>query len=117
MSSGRANWRTDTTLRRTPDDGRTIKPRQNYQHKYQRQKEPMKSKQISKRKRGRRTAFTDIVSLSPVRNGRAYDAGYDCGINGPNTTNCHFTYFSTKELTEEWERGKSDAMREKQDNA
>ena len=58
-----------------------------------------------------------LVSLRPVRSGHAYGAGYDCGLNGVNTTNCHFKYFGTKELTKEWERGKADAEREKQANA
>jgi ribosome modulation factor len=38
----------------------------------------------------------------------AYAAGYDCGLNGGNTTNCHFSLFSTRELTEAWEHGKRD---------
>ena len=36
----------------------------------------------------------------------AYKMGYDCGLNGANTTNCHFSLFSTAENTAEWERGK-----------
>lgn len=42
-----------------------------------------------------------------------YQAGRDAGINGPNTRNCHFTWFSSKERTAEWERGKAagDAVR------
>lgn len=39
----------------------------------------------------------------------AYRAGYDCGKNGVNTTNCHFGIFSTPENTKAWERGKADA--------
>lgn len=35
-----------------------------------------------------------------------YAAGFDCGKNGSNTKNCHFNWFSTKERTAEWERGK-----------
>lgn len=38
----------------------------------------------------------------------AYNAGYDCGQNGPNTVNCHFSLFSTPENTMAWERGKND---------
>ena len=41
-----------------------------------------------------------------------YVAGYDCGRNGPNANNCHFSLFSTTESTREWERGKADAERE-----
>jgi len=40
--------------------------------------------------------------------------GYDCGINGPNTTNCHFGIFSAPEFTKAWERGKARAEQEKQ---
>lgn len=38
----------------------------------------------------------------------AYKAGFDCGTNGPNEQNCHFTIFATRENTKEWERGKKD---------
>ena len=37
-----------------------------------------------------------------------YEAGYDCGSNGANTVNCHFSIFSLPEDTKEWERGKRD---------
>ena len=37
----------------------------------------------------------------------AYDLGYDCGLNGPNTTNCSFSIFYCKESTKAWERGKA----------
>lgn len=49
------------------------------------------------------------VSLRPVNSGHAYTAGYDFGLNGANTRNCHFKYFATPELTKEWERGKADS--------
>ena len=38
-----------------------------------------------------------------------YDAGYDCGMNGVSATNCCFSFFSSKEKTAEWERGKKQA--------
>jgi hypothetical protein len=38
---------------------------------------------------------------------RAYDAGVDAGKNGPNTTNCHFSLFSSREMTQAWEEGKN----------
>jgi len=41
----------------------------------------------------------------------AYHAGYDAGMNGANTTNCHFAIFSTPEKAKEWERGKAAAER------
>ena len=37
-----------------------------------------------------------------------YDAGRDCAINGANTDNCNFRWFSSPESTAEWERGKRD---------
>jgi len=40
---------------------------------------------------------------------QAYDLGFDCGKNGANTTNCHFSIFSTPERTRAWERGKAAA--------
>lgn len=42
---------------------------------------------------------------------QAYDYGKDCGLRGPNETNCNFRIFATRELTTEWERGKADADR------
>jgi hypothetical protein len=38
-----------------------------------------------------------------------YLAGFDCGKNGPNISNCHFHNFATPEMTKRWEHGKSDA--------
>lgn len=35
----------------------------------------------------------------------AEQAGYDAGTNGPNTVNCHFSYFAAPDLTRAWERG------------
>jgi phosphoribosyl-AMP cyclohydrolase len=35
----------------------------------------------------------------------AYGLGFDCGRHGPNTTNCHFSIFASRELTDAWERG------------
>jgi hypothetical protein len=45
--------------------------------------------------------FTNTVTKD-----RAYLMGLDCGKNGPNEVNCHFSLFATPELTQEWERGK-----------
>ena len=39
----------------------------------------------------------------------AYNMGLDCGKNGANETNCHFSIFSNPQNTKEWERGKHDA--------
>lgn len=38
-------------------------------------------------------------------------AGRDAATNGANTTNCHFRFFATRELTTAWERGNKDARR------
>jgi ribosome modulation factor len=35
----------------------------------------------------------------------AYQYGYDAGVNGPNTTNCHFSLFHSPDMTKAWERG------------
>ena len=35
-----------------------------------------------------------------------FEMGYDCGLNGPSTTNCDFRLFSSAEFTKEWEEGK-----------
>jgi hypothetical protein len=43
----------------------------------------------------------------------AEKAGYDCGKNGPSSTNCHFRLFATPELTKAWERGKARADKER----
>lgn len=43
-----------------------------------------------------------------------FQAGYDCGKNGPNQNNCHFSWFSTPEQTKAWEAGKAKAEQEQQ---
>lgn len=43
----------------------------------------------------------------------AYDAGYDCGIHGPNPQNCHFRHFAKATMTALWELGKRDGERDK----
>lgn len=43
---------------------------------------------------------------------RAFEMGWDCGKNGPDTTNCHFGLFATRKLTDAWERGKKAAKDE-----
>jgi len=35
----------------------------------------------------------------------AYEQGLDSGLNGANTTNCHFRLFSSPDKTRAWERG------------
>ena len=41
----------------------------------------------------------------------AYVAGYDCGMNGADDKNCHFSIFSSPENTMAWEKGKREAER------
>jgi len=38
-----------------------------------------------------------------------YKAGFDCGLNGPNKNNCHFSFFTTHEKMKEWEKGRKEA--------
>lgn len=40
---------------------------------------------------------------------RAYQAGYDCIVFGPNNRNCHYRHFSSVELMKTWEQGCQDA--------
>jgi len=44
---------------------------------------------------------------------KEYLAGHDCGLNGPNEKNCHYTLFSTPEKTADWERGKMDGEKDR----
>lgn len=39
----------------------------------------------------------------------SYEAGFDCGLHGPNSFNSHYKWFSSKESMKEWENGKRDA--------
>ena len=41
----------------------------------------------------------------------AYEAGKDAVISGANKTNCHFSFFATRELADEWERGRDDKLK------
>lgn len=43
----------------------------------------------------------------------AYEMGIDCGRNGPNETNCHFSIFSEPFYTLAWDLGKEKGMNEK----
>ena len=46
------------------------------------------------------------LSAEDLAKKQAREAGIDCGLNGPNTTNCHFSHFATPKLTAAWEGGK-----------
>ncbi len=41
---------------------------------------------------------------------QAYEMGKDVAKHGPNTKNCHYALFVTKELLEAWENGKRDMI-------
>ncbi len=56
--------------------------------------------------------YTAKNLLPKTKMGRAYKMGFDCGVNGPNQTNCHFTIFCCPENTRAWEAGKRDAEQE-----
>jgi len=43
----------------------------------------------------------------------AEEAGFDCGMFGPNDRNCHFAIFSKPEFTKAWEAGKARAEQQK----
>jgi hypothetical protein len=36
----------------------------------------------------------------------AFASGFDCGVRGPNTENCHFAIFSSEANRLAWEMGK-----------
>ena len=42
------------------------------------------------------------------KNSKEYKNGFDCGLNGSNETNSHFSNFSTREATNDWEAGQRD---------
>lgn len=44
----------------------------------------------------------------------AYLAGYSCGNKTPDSSNCHFKYFETQELTNAWTQGKKQGETDKQ---
>lgn len=55
-----------------------------------------------------------ILDEIPTSNERiCFAMGYDCEMNGANTTNCHFSLFSSPENTKAWQAGKDKAREEK----
>lgn len=54
-----------------------------------------------------------LCKLHDEYEAKAYMAGRDCAVNGPNQENCHFKHFARPELTAAWERGKRNAELEK----
>jgi hypothetical protein len=54
------------------------------------------------------TAMIDLIeriTSKPTVFASPYEAGRDAAINGPNTINTSFKWFTSKESTKEWERG------------
>ncbi len=51
-----------------------------------------------------------VKKLTPPRRDKkyAYKMGLDCARNGADTTNCHFSIFSSPENTKAWEKGVKD---------
>jgi len=68
-------------------------------------------KSIAKQVRSQ-VSFKDIYEANCVKHeenmksSKAYRLGFDCGMNGANDTNSHFSIFNTPEKTEMWEKGK-----------
>ena len=63
--------------------------------------------------KGNCVAGTDGNAQHQVDMDHAYKMGYDCGLNGANTTNCDFHIFSSLEFTTEWERGQKQGDKER----
>jgi ribosome modulation factor len=57
--------------------------------------------------------FERIILAMKGRVTTPYDAGYDCGLNGATSDNCHFAYFSNRQRTRAWEQGKADGKIER----
>ena len=45
---------------------------------------------------------------------KCYEKGYDAGKNGANTTNSHFSLFTSPDRTKAWEKGNKRAKEERQ---
>lgn len=43
-------------------------------------------------------------------------AGYKAGLSDPDEENCHYSFFLTKESTDEWDRGFEKGRKEKVKN-
>jgi len=54
----------------------------------------------------------NLFDVPPKTEHAAWFAGYDCGEKGANKENCHFSFFTTPNLTKAWERGKKAATRD-----
>ena len=45
---------------------------------------------------------------------KCYEMGYDGGVNGANTDNCHFGLFASPEMTKAWENGNKAGLKEQE---
>jgi len=54
-----------------------------------------------------------MSELSKEDKNYCYRMGYDAEVNGASENNCHFSIFSSAEKTQEWEKGKSQAVLDK----
>ena len=54
-----------------------------------------------------------LLSSKPTEFASAYDAGFDAGLNSPNTVNCNCRWFGSKESSAEWSRGNEAGMQAK----
>ena len=60
-------------------------------------------------------SITEILLSIPQPDLRhCFQMGYECEMSGANTTNCHFSIFSTKERMQAWEAGKKQAAQVKE---
>jgi len=56
--------------------------------------------------------FVLLMVPPKVEESHAYKMGFDCGTNGANEENCHFSIFSSPENTQAWKKGKADAEKQ-----
>ncbi len=55
-----------------------------------------------------------FIKNMPTTNEKVcFTMGYDCGLNGADTKNCHFSLFSSPANTAAWEAGKAQAEKDK----
>lgn len=57
--------------------------------------------------------FTNALLNPKAVEERAYEMGYDCGMNGATEANSHFLFFTRPEYKTAWELGKAQAEQEK----
>ena len=58
--------------------------------------------------------ITQFIKDIPTSNEKiCFTMGYDCGVNGADEKNCHFSLFSSPANTKAWEAGKRQAEKDK----